>query len=296
MKKGGFTLIELLGIIIVLGLISLVAIPLISSILNSSKNDLYNDQVNIIIDSAKKYVLENVTDVTTQINSYVSVDQLQRSGYLESKQIINPKNDEVMNGCVLISYKNNKYKYKYSEEACEELNSVNTPIVEIENNEYNIKVEVNSTINMDNINSKVSARTFGGMGLPVEGPVITKGGKTVSSIDTSILNSKYVLTYSATDTTNNLTGKNKINVLIVDTTRPVISVLASSENQTVTTKVGERYIIPTAAVTDNSLEQIEAVVSGSVNTDVVGSNTITYKALDSSGNEATYILTVVVEN
>ena len=295
MKKG-FTLIELLGVMIVISGIALITIPIVSSIINDSQNKVYDSQVKTIKDSANKYVLDNIDTIDKSLYLYLSVEDLKKAGFLENKDIKNPKTNEVMNGCVIVKYIDNKFNFEYNDSTCSEINETNYPIITIENNEYTIKVEAGSNLDLSTINSKVSATSHSGADLEVGNPVITKNGKVVSSIDTSILNSKYILTYTVTDPSNNLSSKDKIKVIIVDTTPPVISVNGNSSNQTVTTKLNERFQIPDAAVTDNSGEVIESVISGSVNTEVLGTYTITYKAVDSSGNDATYILTVEVTN
>ena len=296
MKKG-FTLVELLGVLIVLGLIALVTVPIASTAVKDSKNKLYNSQVERIIEASKKYVLENIDNteiISKDLYNYVSLETLKTGGYLENRDIKDPRTKQVMDGCVTISYSSNKFNYEYSDLNCVDLNEGNAPTITILNNEYNIKVEVNSTFDLTTVNSKVSATSHSGASLEVDDPKITKNGKVVSSIDTSILNAKYVLTYNVTDPSNNLSNKTKINIIINDTEAPTISVLGSLENQSINITLGERYTIPDAVVTDNSGETIEPLISGTVNTDTIGSNIITYKAVDSSGNVNTYILTVNV--
>lgn len=300
MKKG-FTLVELLGVLITIGFISLITIPVVTSIIKNSKNRLYDTQVNLIIDAAKKYVLENVDDetkISKTLNNYLTVETLIKNGYLENKgegskvEIKDPRDEsQIMNGCVTVKYKNNKFKYTYSDSTCEELNEGHAPTITI--NEKTIKIEVNSSFDLNTINSKVSAKTYDGESLEISNPVITKGGKVVSNVDTSILNARYLLTYTVTDPSNNLSAKDKIKIIINDTTAPNIEI-PNSENNRITVKVGDRFTIPDAIVTDNSGEKIEAVATGTVDTQIVGTNTITYKAIDTSGNEATYILTVEV--
>ena len=54
MKKG-FTLIELLGVIILLGLVGLIVIPSITKLIKDSRQDLYENQVRTIEESARKW-------------------------------------------------------------------------------------------------------------------------------------------------------------------------------------------------------------------------------------------------
>ena len=125
MKKG-FTLIELLGVIVILGLIAMIAIPTINSAINSSREKAYDEQINTIVDTARTYMSKNSLKLPDQTNGSkcsVSVDTLQKDGLLNADDIENPmykKNSteekekfENFNGKVVITFTNNKYKYEY---------------------------------------------------------------------------------------------------------------------------------------------------------------------------------------
>lgn len=290
MKKG-FTLVELLGVIIIIIAIGLVTVPVVSFILDDSKGKAYDAQVKIIIASADNYVLDNIDSINKPID-YVSIEELQKGGYLEKKDVINSETNEKENGCVVIKFSKDKFKYTYNKKTCTEINKDNVPTITV--SESVIKIEVGSNLDLSTINSKVSATSHSGTSLEVGDPVITRNGKVVTSIDTSILGSKYILTYSVTDPSNELSAKNKIKVIINDTTSPIISVNGITDEQTISVKLNDRFSIPDAAVTDNSGENIECAISGSVNTEILGNYVITYKAVDSSGNEAEYKLNVNV--
>jgi prepilin-type N-terminal cleavage/methylation domain-containing protein len=64
MKIKGFTLIELLGVIVILSIILAIAIPAISSVLKSSKDNLYNVTVSNVKDAAREYVLNYGSTIT----------------------------------------------------------------------------------------------------------------------------------------------------------------------------------------------------------------------------------------
>ena len=92
--KRGFTLVELLGVIVILGLIAMIAIPTINSALNSSRERAYNEQINTIEDTARTYMSKNslkLPDQTTGNNCSLSVGVLKQSGLLSSDDIKNPK-------------------------------------------------------------------------------------------------------------------------------------------------------------------------------------------------------------
>lgn len=66
-----------------------------------------------------------------------------------------------------------------------------------------------------------------------------------------------------------------------DTTAPVITLNGDAQ---ITLAVGDTYVEQGATVTDNSGETITPVITGTVNTNTEGIYTITYQAIDSSGN------------
>lgn len=119
MKKA-FTLIELLSVIIILGIILTLTIPTVLGIINKSKDNAYNSQIENIINAAKFYIsdekdeisdLENIGDVY-----YVTLTELNNNGYLEIP-IINPKTDaafEVANSYVKVrKTTTNSFTYEF---------------------------------------------------------------------------------------------------------------------------------------------------------------------------------------
>lgn len=114
MKKG-FTLVELLSVIAILGVISLITIPIVSSVIRNGKVKSYEAQVGIIIDASKKWVLKNDNYLSEEKPIYLTVNKLISSGTIEQEVIINPITNEEMNGCVKVSYSSlyQQYDYEY---------------------------------------------------------------------------------------------------------------------------------------------------------------------------------------
>lgn len=122
MKKG-FTLAELLGIIIVLGVIMMITFPIISKTIKDSKEEAYDMQVKMILESARSWAVDNANslpDAGVQLKLYIS--DLIQGGYIKESQdgvLINPSDEsKTMDGCVIIEYSNeyNQYIYEYDEE------------------------------------------------------------------------------------------------------------------------------------------------------------------------------------
>mgnify|MGYP006070459855 CR=1 FL=1 len=113
----GFTLIELLGVLIILAIIALITFPIIDNVLTNSRQQAYERSIDGIIEASKMYVTSQglIPSTTTK---QLSLQTLINSGFLEDKDIIDPRNNESMTGCVLYSWNNstNQYKYRYDEE------------------------------------------------------------------------------------------------------------------------------------------------------------------------------------
>ena len=102
----------------------------------------------------------------------------------------------------------------------------------------------------------------------------------------------YSVIYSTTDTYGNTSTATRT-VNVNDTTNPVINLLGDNP---MTVEALSLFSDPGATATDNYDNNLNITTSGTVNTGVVGSYTITYSTSDSSGNSASNTRTVKVEN
>ena len=116
MNKKGFTLVELLAVIVILGIIATITIFSVSDILTDSKNSLSQTQIKKVEESAKVYYLK---EGMSNNDNCVSISELISKGYIESKEVKDPKTKEEINGYVKITYESNHYIYKYQDESCE---------------------------------------------------------------------------------------------------------------------------------------------------------------------------------
>lgn len=92
----------------------------------------------------------------------------------------------------------------------------------------------------------------------------------------------YTVEYSVTDSTNHTTTAQRI-VHVVDTQKPVINLLGDNP---LVVECKAVFTDPGAEVIDACDTNLQAQVSGSVNTNVVGDYVLQYTATDSSGNSA----------
>jgi hypothetical protein len=113
------------------------------------------------------------------------------------------------------------------------------------------------------------------------------------SVDTSSVGT-YVLTYTAVDLAGNTSSVTRTIVVqpLPDTESPEITLIG---NAVINLVVGDTYVEQGVTVSDNVDTDLSATTTGSVDTDTVGSYTITYTTTDSANNQASATRTVIVE-
>lgn len=121
MKKG-FTLVELIGVIIILALIMLLAVPPILNSIRSTRNELSDASKKIIYTAANLYVSENLNDFPkNEGNTFcVSIDTLSKKEYLPTIVYDSATGDEIpKDSLVEIKVENNNYTYNMNNECVE---------------------------------------------------------------------------------------------------------------------------------------------------------------------------------
>lgn len=114
-KKNGFTLVELVAILAVLGVIAILVLPGVKSNINNKKEKQYNNIVNVIENAAKSYYYQ------TSSGTKITLEELANNKYIDP-DITNPKTNEKMTGCVVVSKDNGYNTFKYIDESsCEKL-------------------------------------------------------------------------------------------------------------------------------------------------------------------------------
>ncbi|KRT56018.1 FG-GAP repeat [endosymbiont of Ridgeia piscesae] len=107
------------------------------------------------------------------------------------------------------------------------------------------------------------------------------------SVNASVLGS-YILTYNVSDAAGNAATAVTRTVNVVDQTAPVITLLGSDP---MSVEGGSTFSDPSATASDSFEGDLSAgiVISGSVDSAVLGSYTLTYNVSDSTGNAATAV-------
>lgn len=120
MNKKGFTLIELMAVIVILSVIALITTPIVINVISNVRNELSNEQKQIIENAARMWGVKNLSvDDNNQpiknsevINS-IAINDLKYDGFLEKKDIKNINEDEMERAGVCISYDGNQFIYKF---------------------------------------------------------------------------------------------------------------------------------------------------------------------------------------
>jgi autotransporter-associated beta strand protein len=110
----------------------------------------------------------------------------------------------------------------------------------------------------------------------------------------TLLPGSYTIIFNATDAAGNIADTVTRTVVVgeaPDTTKPVITLIGDS---TVNVAYGASYTDLGATVTDNKDAERPIIGTGSVNTSVSGSYTITFNAVDAAGNNADTVTRTVV--
>lgn len=123
MNNKGFTLLEVILVVAILGVITLIIVPSVSSLLNKNKSEQYENLKKSIISAAKMYVSDNRYDLgincTNNIYQFtIELNKLVDAGDLSSP-VIDPrdKSEIELSNVVNITYncsdKSFSYEYNY---------------------------------------------------------------------------------------------------------------------------------------------------------------------------------------
>ena len=97
MKKSGFTLIELIGIVVIIGLILLVAVPTINNVIEQGEENKKQEALNNIYMATENYLMANYDEYSSLDNigasEYIYVMDLINQQYMDIDEL-NPNDDE----------------------------------------------------------------------------------------------------------------------------------------------------------------------------------------------------------
>lgn len=141
LSNKGFTLIELLAVVVILGVLSAITVPTVTSLINKNKEDNYESLKKSILSAAKIYISDNRYNITLDstpcndvnktrdiksidgtdlTDNKITIITLTNSGNLNDgrETIINPKNNnqklDLDNSYVIVKYNCNTKDYDYT--------------------------------------------------------------------------------------------------------------------------------------------------------------------------------------
>jgi len=281
-SKNGFTFVELLAVITIIGVLALILLPTIERITQESKEKVYNQQLNNIILSLKSWASDNKQYLPEEDGEVLTITlgNLKSDGYIEY-DVKNPLNGKCFDNSValIITKRNKTYDYSIDLDTIKESDECEAetdgPMIVLNGNMIE-DVEINSIY----VDKGVKAKDKNGNDITSD--VITTITGSGNVVNTSNLSNQYIITYSVTS--NGKTAKTSRTIKIVDTTAPELVIPG---DLTINTNILNLDITEGVSVTDNSGENIEVTTKSNINFGVAGKYTITYTAVDSSGNKTT---------
>lgn len=287
MSNKGFTLIEILAVVTIIGVVSLITMPVVQKNITKSRQQAYNNQIDNIVKAAKDWSSENLTNLPENNNEKlnISLEMLMSLGYLEDN-LVDPLTDKYFSPDTVITIEkiNNNYQYKVNVEFDKEKVEVDhdAPVLFL-NGDYLVYVEINTLYNELGISCPdlpdLNYFTF----------YYDNSNQEIDQINVNKLGN-YVVKYMASND-----GKQSSitrHVVVRDTIAPVITVPIT---ETINVSTATNYDLKAdVSVTDNSGEKLEVGVVGQLS-NIPGKYVITYQAVDSSGNERIKKRTIIVE-
>jgi competence protein ComGC len=281
MKNKAFTLVELLGVIVLIGILSVVIIPKVSDSIQNSKETSYIAQEDMIKKAVNDFLIENTNILETNDTITITLGTLKQGGYLPIS-IKNPKTRKEFSNESLITITKNGSNYDISLSLIDLQNVTetiddNSPILVLNGN-YIEYVEVNTAYE----EKGAYAYSSTGANLNVSTPTIKQNNNVVSQINTGTLGT-YNVIYEVTN--NGKTTSATRTVIVRDTTAPTI--IFPKDTTIHTSEVAGFDPLKGVSATDNYNNNITITANNSSLANLPGNYIITYTATDSSGNTTT---------
>lgn len=112
MNKKGFTLVELLGVIVILSVLVLIAIPIVNNIVKKSQKQIKESNVITILNAAYSWAMDEQLNITLPENVNdsitVNINTLKTTGHLK-KEVINAETGTSYNDSCIITITKKNY-------------------------------------------------------------------------------------------------------------------------------------------------------------------------------------------
>ena len=283
-SRKGFTLVELIGVIILIGLIALIAIPSVDYVIKKTEDNAYEATVKTLMDGLRNWTTDNkelVYEDGTEI--LLTLTDLKEQGYVDF-DIRNPKTKLCLANNMqfkITRVKNSEkdtYEYTILDNElidgtlrdCEAVSK--TPsIYLLGDNPQKIEITNDIALGYEAYDPGVVAKS-------TTGEDLTHSVVKTNDVKLNILSKNYHAKYTIIENGISKTVTRKVHV--VDTTAPELHVPEDLEIE-----LGETLnLLEGVTATDNSSETPKIKTSGNVNFNKEGEYKVTYIATDSSGN------------
>lgn len=290
MRKNGFTLIEILAVIVIIGVVSLITMPVVQKNITKSREQAYKTQIDTIVKAAKDWSSENLSYLPENNNDKLNInlEMLMSLGYVED-DLIDPLTDKYFSPDTIITIEKikNNYKYRVNVEFEKEKVMVDhdAPVLFLKG-DYLVYVEINTEYIEEGIDiPDIPDLPY----FTYYYDLANDSNQELDNINIKKLG-KYKVKYIASND-----GKQSSitrHVVVRDTISPIITVPITSE--ITVSEVAGYNLENNVSVTDNSGENLSVEVIGQLSA-IPGKYVITYKAVDSSGNERIKKRTIIVK-
>ena len=255
MKKAGFTLIELLGVIVILGIISVLVVPVVNNLMTDSRDKIADAQSESIMKAAKNWGHSNIfllpdCDGVASCSDTITITlgQVMNDGFLDNQLIKDVKKNKIYSEAteIIIGKSNNQNTYVLGE---------NPYADEIQTPEGGPSIIFNGSSTITEEANRDGSAYYREPGITVKNAADTAIGYKIEVIRTSLKGAKdnttiytatktaaeknyeigfntqtvgnYKIVYTATD--SGKTTKNVRNIQVKDTTPPTVSFVSNIE-------------------------------------------------------------------
>lgn len=292
----GFSVVELLTVCVIVFIVTIAAFPIVLKTLSYSKEKLYQQNVKEIERISLSWAMDHADYLpdSSKDARFVTLQELSKQAYIKTEDIEDPRDKSQMKGCIVIKKtQHEQYAAHYTSDPCSQAMKPYQPKIQT-TSKYEKTLEVNSAAGYET--PILKATSILGENLEVYGPTILRNGKVVSQITGEQVDDIYTLVYTAKDTKNGTKATKEIEVKVVDTKAPVITLNGQTKGYTEDLPLGSDYTIPEVTVTDNSKKKISLQITTDLNTKVVGSYEILYQATDQDGNTSVFLVKINVNS
>ncbi len=297
-NKKGFTLVEVTAVVVILGIISLIAIPLVENTIQNMRQSSYETQIKVILEGARQWGASNrfLPEFPSSDGTSLSIQigELKTEGFVE-KDITNPQTREPFENDMVVTITNVAGNIIYSMEGYSVGGDyIDVPYIALDGDPL-MYIAIGSTFDDPGVTAHIPD---GGGGFnTVEYPngafnVVVSGDG--SSIDTSTF-SRYTISYTITH--DQYTARAIRTVIVYGDKPPIITFDPGIDPTTInSTQTSFDYLTGVSAQDyyDSNIS-VPLNIRSNLMLGIPGEYIITYEATDRFGNVATKQRTVVVD-